>query len=293
MEKRLDGNYSRMLRAILNKSWWPHPTKQQLSGHLPPITKSIKVKRTWHAGHGWRSKDELISDVLLWTPSHGRAKAERPDGTYIQQLCGDTGCNPEDLPEAMDDREGWWERIREIRADGMTWRWFSFLKLLSALATSKQHLQFNAQVRVSVNLGVFEKYNPKIMNNFLAPWQRTQFSMPKGRDKIVSLTWPEANSQLDWSSVKTQLDLSPVNYQLDWPAVEYQLTSFSKSPNSQPMASGHDVIHTPAPFPIRGLLWQYWLSYPLRANVNCTQYLCTWTKSRIVQSLTKPNDKYD
>ena len=42
MEKKLDGNYTRMLRAILNKSWRQHPTKQQLYGHLPPITKTIQ-----------------------------------------------------------------------------------------------------------------------------------------------------------------------------------------------------------------------------------------------------------
>ena len=51
MEKKLDDNYTRMLRAILNMSWRLHPTKQQLYGHLPPITKTIKTKRTRHAGH--------------------------------------------------------------------------------------------------------------------------------------------------------------------------------------------------------------------------------------------------
>ena len=70
---------------------------QQLYGHLPPITKTIQVRRTRHAGHCWRSRDELISDVLLWIPTHGRAKAGRPARTYIQQLCEDTGCCPEDL----------------------------------------------------------------------------------------------------------------------------------------------------------------------------------------------------
>ena len=67
LEKKLDGNHTRMLRAILNKSWWQHPTKHQLYGHLPPITKTIQVRRTRHAGECWRSRDELISDVLLWT----------------------------------------------------------------------------------------------------------------------------------------------------------------------------------------------------------------------------------
>ena len=66
---------------------------------------------------------------------------------------------------------------------------------------------------------------------------------------------------------------------------------FSKYPNSQPIVSRHDVIHTPVSFPIWGLLWQLWLSYPLRTSVDCTQCLCTWTKSRIVQSPTKLNDK--
>ena len=122
MEKKLESNYTRMLRAILNKSWRQHSKKQQLCGHLPLITKTIQVRRTRHAGYSWRSRYELISDVLLWTPSYGRAKAGRPARTYIQQLYANTGCSLEDLYEAIDDREGWRERIREIRADGTTWR---------------------------------------------------------------------------------------------------------------------------------------------------------------------------
>ena len=46
LERRLDGNYTRMLRAVLNKSWRQHPTRLQLYGHLPPITKTIQVRRT-------------------------------------------------------------------------------------------------------------------------------------------------------------------------------------------------------------------------------------------------------
>ena len=123
-EKKLDGNYIRMLRAILNKSWRQHPTRHQLYGHLPPITKTIQVRRTRHAGHCWRSRDELISYVLLWTSAHGRAKAGQPARTYIQQLCEDKGCCPEDLPEAMNDREKWRERVRDIRDTSTTWWWW-------------------------------------------------------------------------------------------------------------------------------------------------------------------------
>ena len=92
-----------------------------LYGHLPPITRTIQVIRARHAGHCWRSKDELISDVLLWTPAYGQAKAGRPARTYIQQRCEDTGCSPEDLPKVMNDRERWRERVRDIRASGTTW----------------------------------------------------------------------------------------------------------------------------------------------------------------------------
>ena len=49
LEKKLDGNYTRMLRTILNRSWQQHPTRCQLYGHLPPITKTIQVRRTRHA----------------------------------------------------------------------------------------------------------------------------------------------------------------------------------------------------------------------------------------------------
>ena len=126
LEMKLDSNYTRMLRAILNKSWRQHPTRYQLYGHLPPITKTIQVRRTRHARYCWRSRDELISDVLLWTPSYGRAKAGRPARTYIQQLCEDTGCSLEDLPEAMNNGEKWRERVRDIRASGTTW-WYIYI----------------------------------------------------------------------------------------------------------------------------------------------------------------------
>ena len=124
LEKKLDGNYTRMLRAMLNKSWWQHPTRHQLYGHLPPITKTIQVRRTRHAGHCWGSRDELINDVLLLTPTCDRAIARRPARIYIQQLCEDTGCSPKDLPEAMNYKEKLRERVRDIRAGGTTWWWW-------------------------------------------------------------------------------------------------------------------------------------------------------------------------
>ena len=131
MEKKLDGNYTRILRAILNTSWRQHSTKQQIYGHLPPITKTIKVRRTRHAGHCWRSRDELISDVLLWTPAHTRTKAGRPARTYIQQFC-------EDMDIALRTHQKRWtiERSGE-RGSGISvlvaWWWWWWYKSMGVL----------------------------------------------------------------------------------------------------------------------------------------------------------------
>ena len=115
MKKKPYSNYIRMLWAILNKSWRQHLTKQQLYGHLPPIIKTIQVRRTRHVRHCWRSKDKLISDILQWTPSHGRAKAGRPARTYTQQLfyqerwvidwCGERGPKKSVLVARHDDED--------------------------------------------------------------------------------------------------------------------------------------------------------------------------------------------
>ena len=105
-EKRLNSNYTRILWAILNRSLRQHSTKQQLYVHLPPITKTIQVRRTRHVGLCWRNKDTLISDILQWTPAYRRPKTGRPTRTYIKHLCTDTGYSLKDLPGVMDNRDG-------------------------------------------------------------------------------------------------------------------------------------------------------------------------------------------
>ena len=71
MEKKFDGNYTRMLRAILNKSWRQQPQSSSCMATYHPSWKTIQVRQTRYSGHCWRSRDELISDLLQWTSSHG------------------------------------------------------------------------------------------------------------------------------------------------------------------------------------------------------------------------------
>ena len=87
MVKKLDGNYRRKLWAILNKSWRQHPTKQQLYGHLPPITKTTKIRRTRHVVHCWRSRNELVrctpvDDLVRCTPVDEQSQDVQLEHTY-------------------------------------------------------------------------------------------------------------------------------------------------------------------------------------------------------------------
>ena len=114
-ETSLNGTYTRMLRAVLNISWKEHPTKKVLYGHLIPIADTIRESRLRFAGHSWRSKEEIVSDVMLWRPTQGTTSVGRPSRTYINQLADDAGCLPEDLPRVMQDRTEWKERVKWVR----------------------------------------------------------------------------------------------------------------------------------------------------------------------------------
>ena len=97
MEKKLNRNY----------------TKQQLYGYLPPILETFWVRWVRHAGHCWKSKKELLSDILLWTPPHGHTSVGWP-AKNLNKLSADIRCNLVDLPSVMDDRDWWQERIWEL-----------------------------------------------------------------------------------------------------------------------------------------------------------------------------------
>ena len=89
MNRKLDGNCTRILRAVLNKSWRKHPTKQLLYWYIVLISKRIQTKRGRHAGHSRRVKGELISDILLWTlqsEEQGKLKLIYNSSALIQDL---------------------------------------------------------------------------------------------------------------------------------------------------------------------------------------------------------------
>ena len=81
--------------------------RRELHKNITTYTEQILEETSHETAAVWpptsNLEDELKSDVLLWTPSHGLARVGRPTRTYLQRLCTDTGSNLEDLQETMDD----------------------------------------------------------------------------------------------------------------------------------------------------------------------------------------------
>ena len=117
LEKKIDVTYTRMLRAVTNKSWRDHLTNEQLYGNIPKISKSICMQRLRFAGHCWRSKYEVASDLVLWQPQHDNRSRGRPAKTYIDQLRDYTDLlTTDEIKTAINDREGWKKYVMDYRA---------------------------------------------------------------------------------------------------------------------------------------------------------------------------------
>ena len=115
LKKKLDGAYTKMLRVVKNVTWQHHVTNKALYGKLPSLTTTIQERRIRFSGHCWRSKQEVIHDLILWEPKHGRRSVGGQLFTFVDQLEEDTGIPKEFLPSAMEDREGWRKRVMAIR----------------------------------------------------------------------------------------------------------------------------------------------------------------------------------
>ena len=121
-KKKFNRKNKRILPTGFNKSQKQQPTKQQIYDHLPPISQVIKEIQAKYTGCCWKSKDELISDILLWTLSPGHTRFCRPAKNYIHQLC----FNTRRLAKAMDYRDGWWEKIKRIHTADTLWWWWGW-----------------------------------------------------------------------------------------------------------------------------------------------------------------------
>ena len=94
------------------KAWWElHKNDpsccekiQDAAPHQTVLVWSLTFHLTNHPSKlnkiYW-NKHEIITDVFLWIPTHGRTCDDPSDRNYLYHFCVDTGCCLENLPEAM------------------------------------------------------------------------------------------------------------------------------------------------------------------------------------------------
>ena len=108
--KQVDGCYTILFRRVQNISWRKHFTLSQIYGDLQPLSVTFAKRRAQFAGHAFRAKGEIISDILLWKASLGRIL------TFPDTISRDTGIKVEDLPAVMVNKTVWCKIVDEISA---------------------------------------------------------------------------------------------------------------------------------------------------------------------------------
>ena len=109
---RLDGTYTRLLMRVKNLSWKRHPSHSQIYGSLPRASSIVRSRRAQFAGHCYRAKSEVISTLLLWSPTQTGPKSRKL--SYPDVIARDTGINKQELGRAMGDREVWRSIVKSI-----------------------------------------------------------------------------------------------------------------------------------------------------------------------------------
>ena len=103
-----DGNcYTRMLRCVKQIHWERHVTNLELYGGLPRVSTKIRARRLRLAGHCLRHAELAANKLVLWAPTQGHCSRGRPQTTYVDTLCRDSGLRLEELRIAMEDQCVW------------------------------------------------------------------------------------------------------------------------------------------------------------------------------------------
>ena len=89
--KKMDGTNTQILRMVLNIHWTNKIKNETLYGTIERLSNTIRRRRLKFAGHCLRREDEVVSDLVMWQPTHGTRRRGRPPDSYIKTLERDTG----------------------------------------------------------------------------------------------------------------------------------------------------------------------------------------------------------
>ena len=78
------------------------------------VSDKIKKRRLQFAGHCLRSSGQVVSDLVLSKPVHGKRGTGRPIKTYGDPMSQDTGQTPAEIKTCMENRRVW-RAIRDVR----------------------------------------------------------------------------------------------------------------------------------------------------------------------------------
>ena len=74
-----------VIQDSYEQQWKARITNKELYGNLPPISKTLQTRRLQFSGHCWRGKNEIVSQMLHWDPTHGKQSRGCPAITFIDQ----------------------------------------------------------------------------------------------------------------------------------------------------------------------------------------------------------------
>ena len=99
-----------MLRVVKNVALQKRFINEVRYAGLPRISTTIRERRFWFSGHCCGSKNEVVSDSVLWEPKHGKRRVGGQILTFVDLLEADTGVPRDCFLAAIDDRVGWRNR---------------------------------------------------------------------------------------------------------------------------------------------------------------------------------------
>ena len=95
---------------VKNVTWQQGITSEVLYAGLPRTVTTIRERHLRFSGHCWGSKNEVVSDLVLWEPKQGKRSIGGQARTFVDLLEADIGVPRDCLLAVMDDRVGWRKR---------------------------------------------------------------------------------------------------------------------------------------------------------------------------------------
>ena len=129
-----------MLGDLVSHSW-DHQTKSWQTWYISAQLPTYIYIYIYMEKQGRTHKRCTLMDPHTW------ACKSRTTGTNIHSAA--VGCCPEDLSRAMNDREEWRERVRDIHATSATWWWWWYIYIYIVNYRINKHTQTHTYIYIN------------------------------------------------------------------------------------------------------------------------------------------------